>query len=49
MMQKLAGDLAPNGVRYQPVHGAGSRTMRVYVETLGEEPPEDSVTHIKAG
>ena len=49
MMQRLAGDLAQNGIKYQTIYRVGSRTVRVSVETLGEGPPEDSVTHIKAG
>ena len=49
MRQRLAGDLAQNGIRYQTIYRIGSHTVRVSVETLGEEPPEDAATHIKAG
>ena len=49
MMRKLAGDLTQNGIRYQAIYRVGSHVMRVSLETLGEEPPEDAVTHIKTG
>ena len=49
MMQRLAGDLAQKGVRYQTIYRIGSHIVRVSVETLDEEPPEDAVAYIKAG
>ena len=49
MMQRLAGDLARNGVRYQTTYRIGSHTVRVSVETMYEEPQEGTATHIKIG
>ena len=49
MIQKPAEDQAQNGVRYETIYRIGFHTVRGSVESLGEETPEDAVTHIKAG
>jgi hypothetical protein len=49
MMQRLAATLARNSVRRQVIHKMDHHTVRMSIKTLYEEPPEKTLTHIRAG
>ena len=49
LVNRLGVTLSENGIKYETTYRIGRRTVRVVIETVGEEPTPDSVTHIAAG
>ena len=49
LVNRLGVTLGENGIKYETTYRIGRRTVRVVIETVGEEPTPDSVTYIAAG
>ncbi len=49
LVNRLGVTLSENGIKYETTYRVGRRTVRVVIETVGEEPTPDSVTYIAAG
>ena len=49
LVNRLDVTLSENGIKYETTYRIGKRTVRVVIETVGEEPAPDNVTYIAAG
>ena len=49
LVNRLGVTLGENGIKYETTYRIGGRTVRILIETVGEEPAPDSVTYIAAG
>ena len=49
LVNRLGVTLGENGIKYETTYHIGGRTVRVVIETVGEEPTSDSVTYTEAG
>ena len=49
LVNRLGVTLSENGIKYETTYRVGRRTVRVVIETVGEEPTLDDVTYIAAG
>ena len=49
LVNRLGHTLSENAIKYETTYRVGGRTVRIAIETMGEEPTFDSVTYIAAG
>ncbi len=49
LVNRLAHTLSRHGIKYETTYKIDGHAVKITIETVDEEPPEDSVTYISVG